>query len=322
MKRFKNILLIADSESQQDNALKRAMALAENNQADLTVVRVFNLQCNTNLDDDSACNKLKNAITEQWQDQLSKIISNKPAQINISGKLFFNGVFPQIVQEVLQKGYDLVMKTSEENHGLKNRIFGSADMHLLRKCPCPVWIMKSNEKSKYKSIIAAVDVEESDKGNAASSLNRQILEIASSLALAEFSELHIVHAWTAMGESVLKTPRHGFSEEEIAEWVEQERMIHEKKIDELMEILSKKISQDTMSYLKPRMHIIKGRAHEVIPNLAGETKADLVVMGTLARTGIPGLIVGNTAESILNNLDCSVLAIKPSGFVTPVTLES
>ena len=99
-------------------------------------------------------------------------------------------------------------------------------------------------------------------------------------------------------------------------------MTHEKKIDELMEILSKKISQDTMSYLKPRMHIVKGRAHEVIPNLAGETKADLVVMGTLARTGIPGLIVGNTAESILNNLNCSVLAIKPSGFVTPVTLES
>ena len=65
MKRFKNILLIADSERQQDNALQRAITLAENNQADLTVVRVFNLSCNSNLDDDSSCNKLKNAITEQ-----------------------------------------------------------------------------------------------------------------------------------------------------------------------------------------------------------------------------------------------------------------
>jgi len=43
-------------------------------------------------------------------------------------------------------------------------------------------------------------------------------------------------------------------------------------------------------------------------------------MGTVGRTGIPGLIMGNTAESILNNIGCSVLAVKPPGFVSPVTL--
>lgn len=47
----------------------------------------------------------------------------------------------------------------------------------------------------------------------------------------------------------------------------------------------------------------------------------LVVMGTAARTGIPGFIMGNTAETILNRPDCSVLAVKPPGFVTPVTVE-
>jgi len=44
-------------------------------------------------------------------------------------------------------------------------------------------------------------------------------------------------------------------------------------------------------------------------------------MGTVARTGIQGFIMGNTAENILNQLDCSVLAVKPPGFVTPVTLD-
>jgi len=43
-------------------------------------------------------------------------------------------------------------------------------------------------------------------------------------------------------------------------------------------------------------------------------------MGTVARTGVPGFITGNTAESILNQLECSVLAIKPAGFVTPIEL--
>jgi nucleotide-binding universal stress UspA family protein len=47
---------------------------------------------------------------------------------------------------------------------------------------------------------------------------------------------------------------------------------------------------------------------------------DLVVMGTVARTGIMGLLIGNTAETILDQLDCSVLAVKPEGFLTPVTL--
>ena len=59
----------------------------------------------------------------------------------------------------------------------------------------------------------------------------------------------------------------------------------------------------------------------VIPRLASKLQADLIVMGTVARTGIPGLFIGNTAETILGRVECSVLAVKPPGFVTPVKLE-
>jgi nucleotide-binding universal stress UspA family protein len=41
-------------------------------------------------------------------------------------------------------------------------------------------------------------------------------------------------------------------------------------------------------------------------------------MGTVARTGISGFIIGNTAENILQKIDCSLLALKPQGFVSPV----
>jgi nucleotide-binding universal stress UspA family protein len=43
-------------------------------------------------------------------------------------------------------------------------------------------------------------------------------------------------------------------------------------------------------------------------------------MGTVCRTGVTGFLIGNTAEKVLNNVDCSVLTVKPEGFVTPVTL--
>ena len=69
------------------------------------------------------------------------------------------------------------------------------------------------------------------------------------------------------------------------------------------------------------LHVVKGPAQYVVPELARELAVDLVVMGTVARTGIDGFFMGNTAESILGELDCSVMTIKPPGFTSPVTLQ-
>jgi nucleotide-binding universal stress UspA family protein len=322
MKRFKNILLVVDGEFRQDTAFRKAVTLAEHNQADLTIIRALDYPRSPPLLGKSAYDRMKNAIGDEWKKQLEQIVSGAPAGVNIRGKLIFEGVFPEIIQEVLRSGYDLVMKCVEETHSFKDRLFGSTDMRLLRKCSCPVWIMKANEKANYQRIVAAVDVEQEINDEKISGLNRQILEMASSLALSEFSEFHIVHAWTAWGESLLNTPRFSFSDDgEVADWVEQQRVADEAKMNDLIQTFTATLSQDTMEYIKPQVHIIKGEAHKVIPNLAQEMKADLVVMGTVARTGIPGLIMGNTAETILNNIGCSVLAVKPPGFISPVTVE-
>jgi nucleotide-binding universal stress UspA family protein len=69
------------------------------------------------------------------------------------------------------------------------------------------------------------------------------------------------------------------------------------------------------------LHFIKGDAANVIPQLAYEQHMELIVMGTVGRTGLPGLIIGNTAEEILSQADCSVLTVKPEGFKTPVKLN-
>ena len=321
MKRFLNILLVADGESLQETVLRRAITLAEHNQAHLTIIRVLNHPRSLSLLNKLTYDRFKNAFKDNWQVQLKRIVADAPAGVNIESKLLFGSAFPEIIQEVLRSGYDLVMKCAEETHSFKERLFGSTDMHLLRKCPCPVWIMRANEKVKYQKVIAAVDVEQEINDEKISGLNQQILEMASSLALSEFSEFHIVHAWSAWGESLLNSPRFRFSNDgEVDAWVEQQRVEDETKMDDLIQALTETISQETMDYIKPQVHNIKGEAHKVIPNLAQEMNADLVVMGTVARTGIPGLIMGNTAETILNNIGCSVLAVKPPGFVTPVKL--
>jgi nucleotide-binding universal stress UspA family protein len=71
-------------------------------------------------------------------------------------------------------------------------------------------------------------------------------------------------------------------------------------------------------YDKTTVHLVKGKAGDVIPAFVEKRGIDLVVIGTVGRSGIPGLLIGNTAEEILNAVDCSVLTLKPEGFETPI----
>lgn len=152
-------------------------------------------------------------------------------------------------------------------------------------------------------------------------LNRQILEMVGSLALSDFAELHIMQVWHASGESLMHGALMRTPEEKIIAYVEQVRQKLAANLDALMGEVADKLGQETLDYLKPRTHLVKGFACKEIPVLAKRIEADLIVMGTVGRTGVPGFIMGNTAETILNQIDCSVLAIKPPGFTTPVTVE-
>jgi nucleotide-binding universal stress UspA family protein len=166
--------------------------------------------------------------------------------------------------------------------------------------------------------VAAVDfIERDDIDSEVEALNQHILGLASSLALSDFAQLHLVHAWDA--------PEAGFANlladhPDLAEtnMIEEARTWHKRRMDNLTRELCERIGAETYKYLSPRVHLPKGSARKAVPALAKELEADLVVMGTVARTGIPGFIIGNTAETILDQLQCSVLALKPPAFVSPV----
>lgn len=90
-----------------------------------------------------------------------------------------------------------------ESGGLLDRVFGSDNMHLLRECPCPVWLIKPKSPKTIHRILAAVDVDDfypQEELDTRHRLNLQILEMAGSLALSEFAKLHVVHVWEAIAE--------------------------------------------------------------------------------------------------------------------------
>lgn len=67
------------------------------------------------------------------------------------------------------------------------------------------------------------------------------------------------------------------------------------------------------------VHFINGDPEWSIVDFITKDDFDLIVMGTLGRTGISGFLIGNAAERIVNGIQCSLLAVKPDGFVSPIT---
>ena len=322
MKRFKDILCVVESEKPCIPVLERAVALAENNQASLTMVDVVPLV--TGGIDVLTGGELQSVTEDRHKQQLGTLIEPYDKRVNIETRILVGTLFMEIIREVLRNERDLVIKTPEHQDWL-DRLFGSADMHLLRKCPCPVWLVKPQAPKANRCILAAVDLDDTYPAKEMKSrraLNLQIIEIASSLALAESADLHIANAWDAIGENAM---RHGafmkIPVDKINAYVEQVQRQHASNLDELIRDAGAYVGPDALDYLKPHMHLVKGWARKEIPELVKRIDADLVVMGTVARTGVPGFIMGNTAETILNQIDCSVFAIKPPGFETPVTLD-
>lgn len=323
MQRFKDILCVLEDVKAGKYVMERAVTLAENNQARLTVVDVVeHVTAGIGMPEGGPISvDLQAALVSAHEQGLETLVDPYRKRTEIEARVLAGVPFLEIIREVLRSDHDLVIKVPETRDFL-DRLFGSEDMHLLRKCPCPVWLIKPAKQKAYRRILAAVDVGDSYPPEELASrraLRWQILELASSLALSDFAELHVAHAWEPVAESALRGVLHT-PEEKYIDYVEQERRDHAASLDGLMHDVTGDLGQDALDYLKPRTHLVKGSARKEISALAKQIEADLVVMGTVARTGVPGFIMGNTAETILNQIDCSVLAIKPPGFVTPVTL--
>jgi nucleotide-binding universal stress UspA family protein len=306
MQRFKNILLLASNTAEMNETLERAVELAEINQAQLTVVDVL-----------KEVPKIKNPAKTSLplsepgemapENGLERLIAPiRDKGVRIDAKVLTGIPFIEIIRQVLKYKYDLVMKTAAGATGTKAILFGSTALHLMRKCPCPVWINKPTRHKRYTRIMAAVDPETWDATKAG--LNRVIMDLATSMAMQENSELHVVQAWTRYRENLLPYNatllRNG---EELGEPV-----FHKRAMNELL-------TNYRIKGLKSQVHLIEGNAKDVILSLAREEHIELIIMGTIGRLGVPGLFISNTAEEVLRQVDCSVLTVKPDGFVTPVT---
>jgi len=317
MKRFKNILLVCDFDVKQDSAVDRAISLARQNDARLTAITVVK-------DIPADVGMLITAMTPQEifelvvndrRQKVDALVADIGKQGVDAKSLVITGTpFMEIIRQVMRDEHDLVILAAEGKGGIKERLFGSTSMHLMRKCPCPVWVVKAAKRTKYKKIMAAVDITSDFPDAERKSLNPLIIQLSSSLAQMDNSEFHIVQVWSVFAEGYMQV-RGNMSDSSLHNQRKRNKQVYASRLDRLQ------ASVDLKGIISRRHMPRSENVPSAIIKLARSKSIDLLVMGTVCRTGLPGFIIGNTAEKVLSEVNCSVLTVKPEGFVSPVTLE-
>lgn len=310
MQRFKNILLVVRRGKGRNASLGRAVTLAKRNQALLTVGAILEVPRKLGLTTAIHPEAFQKRLIQELREQLERLMAPANREgVQVTTKVLRGTPFLEIIREVLRNKHDLVMLTAEGK--FKEIWFGSTATHLLRKCPCPVWVMKPIPRRRYTRIMAAVDPAPLD--SVTNALNTKIMQLATSLAHLEQSELHIVHAWNPFAENILRY-RPELLRMEVNKLIREVRKMHMQWLNEL-------VDKFPVKTLKHQVHLLKGDTGTIISKLAKRKRIEVIVMGTVARTGVAGFFISNTAEKVLHLVSCAVLAVKPDEFVTPVRLD-
>lgn len=310
---FKRILVVTAADQLAQPALERALYLAQKLSARVTAflsIYDFSYEMTTMLAADERDAMRESLLQDRraWlQDILDKLAEHelyRAVQVELE-VVWHNRPFESIIKTSLQGEYDLIIKATRQHDTLPSLIFTPTDWHLLRKAPAPVLMVKSHAWQQRGKILAAVHAAAED--DAHRSLNRRIIEHAQQLARAVQADVHLVNAFPPAPMTVaMEIP-----EFDLRDYSGTVRANHERALQTLA--AEYQLAAD-------HVHVEEGLPEYVIPELAERLDAELVVLGTIGRSGISAALLGNTAEHVLDQLECDVLAIKPEGFTSPVKL--
>jgi nucleotide-binding universal stress UspA family protein len=206
----------------------------------------------------------------------------------------------------------LVGEVKRGKHDLLVVGAGSADtiqsidttaVRLVRACPCPVLFAHASRPRRRPRVLVAVDVgpwrtKETD------ALNAALLDVATWLAEQQAGELHVLHVWNDYVERFLR--RGGLTDDEVQDVIDDTREAVREELEHTIAPFREHIADE-------RVHLERGDPRKTIAAFATTHRVDLLVMGTVARTGLSARVIGNTAETVLGRLPCSMLVVKPGG---------
>ena len=307
MEAYKNILVVVDPSTDEQKALSRAIEFASKTTTKITAflsIYDFSYEMTTMLSSDEREAMRQTVINDRkvWIEERIKAIGASVEDIDIK-VIWHNRPFEAVIDQVIDHGFDVVFKGTHEHDKLKSVIFTPTDWHLLRKCPCPLLLVKDHSWPANGNILAAVNVGSDEDEH--QSLNKIITEEAKHLADIISANVNLVNSFPGTPVNIaIEIPEFDASQY-------NDTMLQHHK-----DAMAK--HADTYGIDRERTFVKEGLPEDVIESLSQELDAELVILGTIGRTGLSAALIGNTAEHVIDRLNCDVLALKPAGYVSPL----
>lgn len=309
MHHYQNILYISHGATDEVAGLTQALSLARNNQAPLKILVVFAPFPKEFPEFHEAYENFLRSQAEQAVASVKQTLNMAPDAVAITIDLVRDETPAlRIIEHALFHQHDLLIKEAET--WSKSGRAKAIDLDLLRKCPIPVWLCKPISRSRQE-IKVAVAVDPEFANDPSEKLVLRLLELAQNLAQTCSGTLEIVSCWDYVFEGYLRGSIWvTASDAVISQTVLEEQSTHRAQLDQVIQR-----SGIPGPY---NVHHLRGHPTDMIPDFIQAQGVDILVMGTVGRTGLPGFLIGNTAENIVQQVDCSLLALKPEGFQSPI----
>lgn len=305
MIRFGNVLVFCSERQGSVEALGLGVDLAQETGARLTVMDVLQgigLPEHSGLDFERMAAR---ARAERAAELAARADSLHPAR---APEIVVGTGDPavELVRRVLTHGHDLLLKTARGADRQHRSFFGGTARRLVRLCPCPVWLVAPEALPDRPRIVVAIDPV---SGSGGSAFAARILDHGRALARNLDGELQVVHVWNPTAAAMI---RRYAGKALLEQYLEEARRAAESAVEQLMGGSDPEL----------QIHVLEGDARDVIPEFARRHRADVVVMGSVGRSGLSGLLIGEMAEEVLAELECGLFSLKPEGFVSPLRLDA
>lgn len=301
MSSYQNILAVVDPASDEQKSLARALELACKSHGAVTAflsVYDFSYEMTTMLSIEER-EMMRKAVVDdriEWVNSLVETQPN-PNDIEISVKVVWhNRVYESILNQADEGKYDLIVKGTHQHDSLKSVIFTPTDWHLLRKSPISILLVKDHAWPENGKILGAVNVGSEDEAHI--SLNHKISAACKEMASLLKSHAHLVNSYPGTPINIaIEIPEFDPQTYNESVKVHHDRCMAAHAIEAGITV--------------ENCYVREGLPEDVIPALAKDLDAELVVLGTVGRQGLSAALIGNTAEHVIDMLDCDVLALKP-----------
>ena len=212
--------------------------------------------------------------------------------------VFIGHPYEELMTQATSLQCDLLVLGSYGNRGKADRV-GTTATRFVRQAPLPVLLVREGQGSPYKNIVACYDFSET---------SQRALDYAAEVANVHDACLHLLHVHIIYPNPYVIA--YGYVPMLMEDFQDEEMIKLNLKLEGAMSEVLKKYPK-----LKTNTLALKGVSADAgIYDYLKDVNADLAVLGTRGRTGLKRLLLGTTAEHIIHNCPCSVLALKPEGF--------